>query len=228
MNKRLIIIIGILIGLSIMIFSFTSSDKNVQPRNNNVCKKLQGNVLIYLIFTQTKETYNWSEYDIQSTIDSIKIATKWLEERARENNIELKFMVDYFQGDSSKSVFLKLNGTPKKLITNDEGIDEINKWTDKIIKIATKDKKSKERLIANLRDQNRVESVGLFFLVNNYFKTDYSLSFNTETDANIEYSILSSKTPSIIAEEILHLFGAPYLYLHPSTNNKKNNPQTGY
>jgi hypothetical protein len=42
-------------------------------------KKLKGNVVIYAIFVDSKYTNPWSKYDIETTLDSIRTATKWLE-----------------------------------------------------------------------------------------------------------------------------------------------------
>ncbi|MFA6924492.1 MAG: hypothetical protein WC223_09595 [Bacteroidales bacterium] len=209
--------------ISVFIFSSFRIENSADDtgRNRNVCKKLQGNVLLYFIWTESRQSNSWSSFDINSTLDSVNISIKWLEEQAAKSGINLKFTVDYYKGDSTNTVYQNFNGSLKKVLQKTEGIEEVNKWTDRIVKTATA-LKNRERLIAKLRDQYNIESVALIFMVNNYFKTDFSFSLNTMNDNDVEYSIISSKHPVIFAQEIAHLFGAPYLYFHPSTSDKSN------
>jgi hypothetical protein len=51
----------------------------------NVCKDLKNNVLIYFVFIDTKETSPWTAFDIKSTIDSMEVAIKWLENQTLIN-----------------------------------------------------------------------------------------------------------------------------------------------
>ena len=201
--------------------SYILKNAGDSSRNNNVCKKLQGNVLLYFFWTETRQSSQWTQFDINSTLDSLNLATRWMEEQAAKNNIKLKFIVESYKGDSSSTVFQNFNGTIKKSLQKSEGAEEVNKWADKIVKTATT-LKNRERLIAKLRDQYNVESVALIFMTNNYFKTDYSFSLNTLSETDVEYSVISSKHPVILAQEIMHLFGAPYLYYHQSTTDKSN------
>ena len=63
-------------------------------RYKNVSKDLKNNVLLYFVFIDTKTTYPWTEFDIMSTIDSLNVAVKWIENQARQNNIELNIKTD--------------------------------------------------------------------------------------------------------------------------------------
>ncbi|MDD5570196.1 MAG: hypothetical protein PHD97_03470 [Bacteroidales bacterium] len=209
--------------MSVFVFSSfrLRNSGDAEGRNRNVCKKLQGNVLLYFIWTESRQSYLWSPFDINSTLDSVNVSTKWMEEQAAKNGINLKFTVDYFKGDTTNTVYQNFNGSLKKVLQKTEGVEEVNKWTDRIVKTATT-LKNRERLIAKLRDQYNTESVVLIFMVNNYFKTDFSYSLNTLSDNDVEYAIISSKHPVIFAQEIMHLFGAPYLHFHPSTSDKAN------
>ncbi|MBI4645850.1 MAG: hypothetical protein HY738_04420 [Bacteroidia bacterium] len=173
-------------------------------RNYNVCKSLKGDVLVYIIFIDTKTTSPWTDFDIKSTMDSVNIAAKWLEEQAMKNNINLKLSTDYYIGQNFLTIIKDLpEGTVRKSLTTPNlatGIENINKWADFIAKKAgatfdivekegipeVKNPKNKERFIAYLRDQHKLESVGLLFLVNNYYRDDISVAVNTmnSDDAN--------------------------------------------
>lgn len=226
------IIASILILLLFIIsssFSFRKSDFKKGIRNN-VCKDLKGSVLVYTIFVDTKTTSPWTEYDIKSTLDSIRIAVKWLKEQGAKNNINIKFTTDYYVGPEfttikknlpEESIFLSVTEPNTK-----QGFAKINKWSDYIARKAggsfqpketdglpeLKKPKNKERLIAYLRDEYNVESVVLLFMMNNYFRNDISIQVNTLHTKEIEYAIVSYKYSSEIAHNILHLFGATDLY----------------
>jgi len=221
----------ILIIFSILIFGFTIRKTDFRKGiKNNVCKDLSGKVLVYTIFIDTKTTSPWSEYDIKSTLDSIRVATRWIQQKAIDNNIKIQFSTDYYVGPEyttikknlpEESILLSVTKPNKK-----QGVANINKWSDYIARKAgdsfnitekdglptIKKPKNKERLIALLRDQYDVESVVLLFMMNNYYKTDISIQLNTMHTKEIEYAIVSYKYPSEIAHNILHLFGAADLH----------------
>lgn len=208
-------------------------------RNNNVCKQLNGEILVYFVFVDSKETSPWTEFDIQSTIDSLEVATQWLQAKARANNIQLRMISDYHIGNEFTTVRKNLpNGSVLSSVTEPNlktGLYEMNRWADYIAKnvgttfnVSEKDgipeiknPRDKERLIAYLRDENNVESVALLYLVNNYFRTDISVPVNMLENDDIEFAVLSYKYPSVIAHNILHLFGAADLYETPYRKNQK-------
>ena len=82
--------------------------------------------------------------------------------------------------------------------------------------------KNKERLVAFLRDENKVESVAMFYLVNNYYKSDISIPVNTFNTNDVEFVIVSYKYPSEIAHNFLHLFGACDMYKTLLRRNERN------
>jgi len=239
MNKRYIILILPSIFAIIFAFSFKKFDF-AKARNMNVCKSLKGEVLVYYIFVDTKTTTPWTQFDIQSTNDSINIALKWLREKASNNNVDLKIKSDYYIGPEFSTIKKDL---PEKSVETTiqtpnlkTGIENLNKWADFIAKktgetfdLSTKDgipeiknPKNKERLIAYLRDEYKVESVALLFMVNNYYKTDISVYVNSFDTDDVEFAIVSYKYPSAIAHSILNLFGASDLYISPYRKNEKN------
>jgi hypothetical protein len=205
----------------------------------NVCKELKGDVLLYFVFIDNKETSPWTEFDIQSTIDSISLAAKWLQQQATARNIQLKIRTDYYIGNDFATIPKNLShGTIQKTITDmglSDGLEDINLWSDGIAKKAgmsytppakdgipdVKNPRNKERLIAYLRDSYGVESVALILLLNNYFRTDISIPVNTYETRDVEFAVVSYKYPSEIAHNFLHLFGAADLYETPFRRNEK-------
>lgn len=205
--------------------------------NNNVCKKLTGEVVLYAIFVDSKYTGPWSAYDIRSTLDSVHIATQWIEKQAAKAGIKLNIKVDYYQDDKSV-VPIEQSLTRKTLsatILGPGGIKNTDKWADKIGKTAlgiygkdtatiTKTKikpKDRERLIAKLRDFHNTDNVGLVYFINNYYTDEISVALHTGSDYSPEYSIVSFKNPEVIAHEFLHLFGALDLYISPFDGKRK-------
>ena len=197
---------------------------------NNVCKNLKDDVLVYFIFVDSKETSPWTEFDIRSTIDSISVAIRWLEFQARKNSVSLNIITDYYIGEEYTTIKKALPmGNVIKSISEPnlkKGLAALNLWADNIARKAgtsfnimekdgipeIKNPKNKERLVAYLRDTKQVESVALLYMVNNYFRNDISISVNTMNTHDVEFAIVSYKYPSIIAQNILHLFGAADLY----------------
>ena len=199
-------------------------------RYTNVCKDLKDEVLLYFVFIDSKDTSPWTEFDIISTIDSIGVAVKWINQQAEKNKIELQVKTEYFIGNEFATVSRNLpKGNVYKSLHEPNlksGIASLNKWADYVSRIIgdsfyiiEKDgippqqaPRDAERLIAHLRDEFSVESVVLMFMVNNYFRTDISIALNTFDTKNVEYCIVSYKYPAEIAHNFLHLYGAADLY----------------
>lgn len=195
-------------------------------RNKNVCKSLKNDVLLYFIFIDNKTTTPWTDFDIKTTIDSIAIARKWLMEQAAKYNMSLNIKTDYYFGKDFSTINKSLPNTSvlKSAVTPNfrKGLEALNDWADNIARKAgttfnitqkdgipeIKNPRNKERLIAYLRDEHKVESVALIFMVNNYFKDDISLQINTMNTDDVEFAIVSYKYPAEIAHNILHLYGA--------------------
>lgn len=216
-----------------IVFSASAQRKvkydHAYSRNHNVCKTLKGDVLLYLVFVDSKYTKPWTYYDIASTLDSAVAAIQWIEQQAKENGQPLNISLKYFYADSQMTVYKDL---PKKSLY--ETIEKqklkqanysMNQWSDAIAKKIGEaferngwqpDKltkiKNKERLIAKLRNDENVESVALMFMINNYYKKDCSAAFNTTSNEDVEYAVTSYKNPKTIAHEFLHLFGSADMY----------------
>jgi len=209
-------------------------------RYKNVCKDMKGDVLLYFMFIDSKYTTPWTEYDIQSTIDSVRAAINWLHLQARENDIRLNIMADFYIGPEYTTISRNLpEATVKASITESKPSktrENMKRWSDYAAQTAgkgvtlrdkdgipeVKSPKTKERLVAFLRDENKVESVALFFFVNNYYKSDISVALNTLDTEDVEFAIVSYKYPAEIAHNFLHLFGAADMYkTHQRHNEKK-------
>ena len=94
-------------------------------REHNVCKKLQGNVLVYAIWVDTKSSLGWTNYDINTATDSINRAITWLQNQATKNNIQLHISFDYLTSDTSRTVEQNLPGPVSKVLAADDGIDQL-------------------------------------------------------------------------------------------------------
>jgi len=209
---------------------------HISTVNNNVCKKLKGDVVLYAIFVDSKETNPWTKHDIVSTLDSIQKAMSWLETQSKTVNIPLNIQVKYHKNNGQ--IPLENNFSKKTLsatLFGTNGVTQVDKWADKIAKEAmkslgkdttgiTKTKikpKDREALIARLRDVNKTDNVAIVYFINNYFKDELSVTLHSASDENTEYAIVSGKDPGVIAHEFLHLFGALDLYISPFDNKRK-------
>ncbi len=237
------IYIGLFILTSCMFLSMGVLEKKIdysKARNKNVCKVLKEDVLIYVVFVSNKVNRPFTELDILSTMDSINVAVQWINNRASENKINLKISTAFHIGDNFATVKKELpagsvleSATQPNLST---GIKNLNEWADYIAKrvgatflieetpgIQTpKNPRDKESLIAFLRDKYKVESVALFYVVNNYFVDDLSISMNTMSNSDVEFSLISYKWPSVFAHNFLHLFGAADMHETPFRQDKSN------
>jgi hypothetical protein len=209
-------------------------------RHNNVCKDLKNDALLYFVFVDTRTTSPWTEFDILSTIDSIQVAVRWLEKKAMENKIELRIKTDYYIGNEFTTIKRNLPRKSVRGVIDDmglaEGMRSLSRWGDYISKtigeslyIKEKDgipvqkaPATKERLIAFLRDEYKVESVAMLLLVNNYYRSDISLAVNTLHNDDVEFAVVSYKYPSEIAHSFLHLYGAVDLYQTHFRKIKRN------
>ncbi len=238
-RTHLFIVILVLAGTILTAYFPFNKINFSNARNNNVCKALKGDVLLYIVFVDSKTTSPWTEFDIQTTMDSIKITVSWLEAKAREQGINLNIKTDFYVGDNFSTVKRDLpEGTVRQSVTYpnlQKGVENMNKWADNVSRKAgesfdvpnkdgipeIKNPRNKERLVAFLRDQHKVESIGVLFFVNNYYRDDISVTLNTLNSNDIEYSVISYKYPAVIAHNILHLFGAADLHETPFRKSDK-------
>lgn len=209
-------------------------------RDNNVCKRLQGKVVFYAIFVDSRHIGPWSAFDITSTLDSISKSMNWIMENAKQDSIPLEILIDYHISPQG-TIPIVSNFQRKTLSATlfrmpiHSGIKDVYKWADKTAAIAGKsfpaDTSSiittkntinnRERLIAKLRDIHKTDNVALVYFINNYYQNEASVAFDTQSSSQVEFAIVSQKSPSIIAHEFLHLFGAWDLYITPFDDKRK-------
>ncbi len=236
---RKLIILLVISLLSSCGVRFIKADKNIiyhiDTVNNNVCKKLKGKVVLYAIFVDSKYTGIWTQYDINSTLDSISKAMRWIEEQAKKNGVDLSIQVEYHK--NKKLIPIEANFSKKTLsatLFGLNGVRNVDRWADKIAKEALKSlgedtttitrkikPKDRENLLARLRDIYKTDNVALLYFINNFYTDEISVVLHSHEDYSPEYGIVSYKFPGIIAHEFLHLFGAIDFYLSPFDRKRK-------
>ena len=75
-----------------------------QSKDLNVCKQLKDSAVIYAIFVDANNFHPWTEYAVNSTLDSLKRATDWISSQAKRNGLDLKIKTVYHL-DGSKIYF---------------------------------------------------------------------------------------------------------------------------
>jgi hypothetical protein len=219
---------------------FKKIDKNtvyhIDTVNNNVCKKLKDDVVLYAIFVDSKYTGYWTQFDIESTLDSIQKAMNWIEKQAAKEGVNLHISIAYHQ--NKKTIPIKGQLSRRSLyqtLFSNFGKKNVDKWADKIAKTALtaykpdtssviKTKitpKNRENLLARLRDIYKTDNVALMYFINNFYSNEISVVLHAGSDDSPEYGIVSYKFPGIIAHEFLHLFGALDLYVSPFDKKRK-------
>ena len=216
--------------------SGSKREAHVATVDNNVCKRLRGNVVIYGVFVDSKVGGVWSTHDILSTCDSMRVAADWIMAQARKNGIELEIEVASHEKGGVVPVRSELprNGIDG-LLRGMNPASALDRWADKACRqvqaafprdtarmtLTKHGPKDRERLVAALRDKYRTDNVALVLFVNNYYGTETSVAMHAASTDAIEYATVAFKRPAIIAHEVLHLFGALDLYVTPFDDKKK-------
>ncbi len=231
-------ILGLIILCAIfsrcIVIRSSSQAGRIATVRNNVCKSLKGRVVFYAIFVDSESTHPWTEYDINSTKDSIKKSIKWIENQALLNSIPLKVEFNHYSKQNKipvrgKFKYETLSSTLFHYRDLRKGIEQVDKWSDQVSRLVARglpksDSKviltqnrmtDRERLMAKLRDIHKTDNVALLFFINNYFENELSLVLHSASNSEVEYGVISEKRPSVIAHEFLHLFGALDLYSTP-------------
>lgn len=235
--KKSILLIGLMTILCSCRVSFQKT--RVSTVRNNVCKALRGKVVLYAVFVDSEGTHPWTEYDINSTKDSISKAINWIELQAKNNAIPLSVEFKNYSKNErvpvkSKYKYETLSKTMFHYRDLSKGIELVDNWSDQVSRlvarglprdkstvILTQNKLSdRERLIARLRDMYKADNVALMFFTNNYYENEISVVLHSASNDQTEYGIVSEKRPSVIAHEFLHLFGAIDLYISPFDRNR--------
>ncbi len=197
-------------------------------RDRNIGTKLIGKTVIYTIFVDSKTSYPFSGYDINSTKDSLNRVYNWVTEEAKRYNQNLEIIPQYYQSSTKLSITKNLpSNRLYDSFSDGEYAEEskLGKWANAVIKIADKELKlpvgqtlpSKpklkafESLVAKLKLIHKAENVVVFFMINNYYVMDVSVVLNFMQDKEVEFAINSGKNTNMIAIQLLSLFGAQSL-----------------
>ena len=218
-------------------------DLHIATVDNNVCKRLYGDVVIYAVFVDSKVSGSWTTFDITSTIDSIQKAADWIMNEARSRDIPLNIVVSTHERAGVIPVRSELPrnglfGTIGSL--NPTGI--IDRWSDKAgrqvlaafprdtakVTLTKVQPKDSERLIARLRDIHGTDNIALLYFINNYFNEDISVALHTGSSKHVEYAVVSFKRPAVIIHEFLHLFGALDLYMSPFDKRREQRKRKAF
>ena len=94
MKKNMLFLLSFLV--IVLVGCMTTKKMNVMfaSVNNNVCRRLTGKVVVYAVFVDSKETKPWTDYDIKSTLDSLRKGMDWLELQAQKDSIPLEIQID--------------------------------------------------------------------------------------------------------------------------------------
>ena len=209
------------------------SEFKAPSRNMNVCGHLKDSVVLYCIFVDVNSYHPFSQFDVNSTMDSVRKATEWLECQAEYMHIPLSIQPVLHK--THNKVTLQEWKTPaalhgfKRPFTKRKYASYTNKWTDFIAKYAGRSVKQKntgriktrvkaynlESLIHILRNNYQTDGMAVMFFVNGYYEREACMSFNIYNNGpHPEYAVITHKNTSAIAHEFLHLFGGIDLYPH--------------
>jgi hypothetical protein len=228
---------NIILTSTLIIYSCTStvcvSESVPQTRSQNVCKELKDSVLIFAVFVDVGMYHPWTEFDINTTLDSVRKASRWIEKQAKKSNKELAIKVVNHEYHRKLSFTEKrtrtrhdfdfyniISGGKKSYSYQQYWIDKVSKYVGKGVKVARSSKLgtrnkiiNTERLMSALRDKYKNDNIALMVFVNGYYESHPSITFHSESNGPYtEYSVITNKSPTIIAHEFLHLFGAIDLY----------------
>lgn len=204
---------------------------SVYGKHKNICRELKGKTVLHFIFVNEKSGKPWTNFEIDKTKSEIEKAKDWLLQQAFLDAVDLEIILNYTEKDSIVKPIeakLKYESVNSHLFTYIDGVARLNKWSDKIAteanetlgknhKLKMKEIKSRDGLIINLKNIYHTQNIALIYLINNPIRIESSVAMYTTTsysnDKTSEYAIISEPNKaSVIAHEILHLFGADDFY----------------
>ena len=216
----------VLLFLAVLIFSCSTvkESNNHWFRDINVCKKLQSKVLIYPVFVEEKKGFKWSTEDVAEFMDSLALAVDWIKYKADKNKIQLEIISENHPKVIVKGLPAENIKETDKLFEASSGFEKINKHYDgiaKLVGVSIKKQETikpfvekfnnKERLCAKLRNIYQVESVVLLFVHKSEAMDNVYFTMNSLTNENVEFAVTSINNPTLIAAQILEMFGAATL-----------------
>lgn len=233
----------VIFGCSLIVIAYSCASveatKNNWFRDVNVCKKLVEDVLVYPVFVQSKKGEKWNDALKKEYTDSLNVALKWIESKAVDNNVKLRFITEVHPKTIVKGLPEKTISETNKMLSSSGDFTKFNKHYDGVSKMvsssvtkAQENKplvtkiKNKERLVAQLRNTYNVESVVLMFVHLPEGLDNIYLTMNSLTNKDVEFNITTFKSPNVLAYQVLEIFGAaPLMY---SKNKKKEKESWEY
>ena len=180
---------------------------------------IMGRTLVVSIYTDDAKT-SWNsfnevdQYNMDDSLNNLKIATKWLEEQVRKYNKKAEFIYDW-----KKYPDLKYNAKFSDISFKEDIFGnnyEQRMWIRNNIDIL------------NLKKKYRYDNIVFMFLVNMQSLDNVyprSNASNNEWDLDIINLFVQNNyyytTSAVYAHEILHLFGVPDLYQSSYKINQK-------
>lgn len=203
-------------------------------RDRNVCKKLVGDVLVYPIFVEQEKGKRWTEEERVQYIDSLRVSCLWMQKQATEDKIKLNFTVKEHPKVMKKGLPGKTIGGTLKMLEGSQSFKKFNKHYDAIAKKASSSVekeevlkpfvskvKSRERLIAKLRNAYQVESVVLIFVHKPQDLSHLYLNMNSLTNDDVEYLVTTFQSPTVLAYQILQQYGAATMNYNSGKKKEK-------
>jgi hypothetical protein len=196
-------------------------------RDNNVAAKLEGKVVVYTIFVDSKKTLPWSGFDMKSSKDSLDKVFSWVKRESKRYGKDVEINSIYGALGSKQTIKKKLpysglsaafsEGEYSKVSKLGKWANGITKKYEKSIKISGEPlpKKPKldsfQKLVAKLKRNHKADNIVIFFMLNNYYISDVSATLNNMTKTEVEFAVNSGKNTSLFAAQFLSLFGAQNL-----------------
>lgn len=223
-------IVSICSCLIVLSCSITREFDTRWAREIGYCGTLEGNTVVYTVFIDSKSTKQWTGFDIQSTKDSLNRVYSWLEKQAQLNGKTLNIIPEYYEAESRVTLKKRLpyhklsDAFSKDANKNNQG--KLEKWGESIVKktergikmpkgkkLPSKPRlKGFEKLVAKLKLKHNAQNVAIFFMVNNFYISDASISItNVTKEESTEFAVNSGKNTNILAMQLLSLFGAQNL-----------------
>lgn len=221
LQKYSTFLFAVVVGIAVSSCSKKELVSNQSFRDKNACKKLMGDVLVFPVFVDDKGGDHWTPLDKKQFLDSMNVGLAWIQKNASADNIRLRFVVESPSNQFKNG--LPGNSIPHSITMLDKKASyaKFNKHYDGVAKavgneIAKKDTgelkvqnvKTSERLIAQLRNIYKTESVVLIYIHKNQYLDHIYECVNTLDKNNVEYLVTSFKSPTVIAYQVLEIFGA--------------------
>ncbi|MFT6716211.1 MAG: hypothetical protein ACJA0Q_000845 [Saprospiraceae bacterium] len=216
---------------SILLTAYScSSSKEIDARwarDKNVAAKLQGKVIVYTIFVDSKKTIPWSGFDIKSTKDSLEKVFSWIRFESKKYDKDILIEPVYATLNSKQTIKKKIPYSSLSTAFSDgdySKVSKLGKWANGIAKKFEKSikisgdplpKKPKldafQKLVAKIKRNYNADNVVIFFMLNNYYISDVSAVLNNMHSTEVEFAVNSGKNVNLFAAQFLSLFGAQNL-----------------